>query len=272
MLLSAARRLACMLLIVSCSACAQKLEVPNTPEKLHLAPPPCDHFPAKWYPRVDDARDVVPAPVIDHPYTAFSGLITPQTDDTLRQQSDSFQARDRLGRTRSDSESGGSTLGEQQVRMKTVVVSDPVSHCDFEWLQPMADVGMPPDMRVASVTCRPLTLLYKDVDILKLAMEDMPEGIRHDGGNTTKIEHLAPMKSSGITISRLRVSNSWIDEQGQMKNSSAETWYSLELREIVRSGNEKNGYTGLKNIQLTDPDPKLFYPPDGYRIELRAPR
>ncbi len=266
------RRLAYMLLIVSCSVRAQELEVPDTPEKLHLAPPPSDRFPAKWYPRGGEGTDVVFAPVTDHPYTAMSGPITPQTDDTLGQQSDSFQARDRFGRTRSDSESGGFTLGEQEVKTKTVVVSDPVSHCDFEWTQPMTDVEMPPDRRVASVTCRPQTLLYQDVDIMKLVMEASPDGISHNGDNTTEVEHLAPMKVGGITISRLRVTNNYPDNQGQTKHSSSETWYSSELREIVRQGDEKDGYTGLKNIQLTEPDPKLFYPPNGYSIELRAPR
>lgn len=193
-------------------------------------------------------------------------------DDTLGQQSDNFQARDRFGRTRSDSESGGFTSGKQYVKVKTVIVSDPVSHCDFHWMQPTTDVEMPLDMRVASVTCRPQTLRYINVDATNLAMEAIHDGIIHNGSNTTEIEHLAPMKISGVTISRLRVSNNWFDEHDQIKNSSTETWYSPELREIVRQGDEKGGYTGLKNIQLTDPNPKLFYPPDGYRIELQTPQ
>ncbi len=272
MLLPAMRRLAYMLLIVSCSVHAQELKIPDTPETLHLAPPPSERFPAKWYPRASDEGDVVFAPVINHPYTAMEGPITPETDDTSGRQSDSFHARDRLGRTRIDAQSGGFTLGDQEVKTKTVLVSDPVSHCDFEWTQPMTDVEMPLEMRGAHVMCRPQTLHYKDVDTFKLVMEAGPDGISHNGDATTEVKHLAPMKIGGITINRLRVINSRFDEHGQVKNSSDETWYSPELRQIVRQGNEKNGYTGLKNIQLTDPDPKLFYPPDGYRIELQAPQ
>ncbi len=262
-----------LLLISSFSAHSQQLGIPDTPEKVHLAPPPSDRFPAKWYPRVDDGRQVAFAPVEGHPFTALTGPIMPPTGKTSGQQSIGFQARDRFGRTRSENESGGYWTEEQMVKTKSVVVSDPVSHCDFHWTQPMTAVEMPPDMRVALVTCRPQTLLYKEDNILEAVLESVSEGVTHNGGTTTKAEHLAPIQMDSLTIKRLRVTNTTIDVHGQTKEWLTETWYSPELREVVRMGTEMgtedDGYTGLSNIQLKDPDPNLFYPPDDFRIELQ---
>ena len=63
MLFAASRQLTYLLLLVaSSSAISQDLKIPDTPENLHLAPPPSDRFPAKWYPRVGDGTDVAAAP------------------------------------------------------------------------------------------------------------------------------------------------------------------------------------------------------------------
>lgn len=273
MLLQAVRRTMCLLfLIAGCSGHSQEQIAQDQPAELHLAPPPSDRFPAKWYPRAGAGIEVAPAPVTGHPYTATVGLFTSQTGKKLNQQSMGFQARDRFGRTRSEAESGRFSRGDQAVKTKTVQVSDPVSHCDFMWKQPTTDVEMPPDMRVAIVTCRPQTLSYKELDLAKLAMDAIPEGVSQHGDTTTTAQHLAPVKVDGVLVNRLRVGNSRLDGQGQVKKWSTETWYSPELREIVRIGNEEEGYTGLSDIQLIDPDPNLFYPPDGFRIELQTPR
>ena len=137
----------------------------------------------------------------------------------------------------------------------------------------MTAVEMPPDMRVALVTCRPQTLLYKEDNILEAVLESVSEGVTHNGDTTTKAEHLAPIQMDSLTIKRLRVTNTTIDVHGQTKEWLTETWYSPELREVVRMGTEMgtedDGYTGLSNIQLKDPDPNLFYPPDDFRIELQ---
>jgi hypothetical protein len=272
MLFAASRQLTYLLLLVaSSSAISQDLKIPDTPENLHLAPPPSDRFPAKWYPRVGDGTDVAPAPVTDRPYTATYGKIAPLTTETPDNRATEFQARDRFGRTRNDGENGGMTIGEQRVKTKSVSVSDPVSHCQFDWTQPTIDVEMPSTNRVAYVTCRPQAVRYKELDLFKVVMDGVPEGTTTHGNTTTTIEHLTPMKVDGLTILRLRVTNSQIDERGQMTKWSTETWYSPELEEVVRRGSDEEGFVGLTNIERKDPDPKLFYPPDGYRIELRPP-
>ncbi len=263
-----------LLLILSFSAHSQQLNIPDTPEKVHLAPPPSDRFPAKWYPPVDDGRQVVFAPVEGHPFTALTGPIMPSTGEISGQQSMGFRARDRFGRTRSEDEDGGYGAEGQWVKTKSVLVSDPVSHCDFHWTQAMTEVEMPLNRRVAMVTCRAQTLLYKEDNIFDAVLKAIPEGVTRNGDTTTKADHLAPIQIDGLTIKRLRVTNTTIDVHGETKEWSTETWYSPELREVVRMGTgaEDDGYTGLSKVQLKDPDPALFYPPDNYRIELQPAR
>ncbi len=272
MLFTTTRRLvSLLLLIVGFSARSQELKIPDTPEVLNIAPPPSDRFPAKWYPRVGDGTDVVPAPVTDRPYTAMEGPILPSSGEMLRHESMTSKARDRFGRTRIDAETGGFTLdGRQHIKTKTVLVSDPVSHCEFNWTQPTTDVEMPSDMRVAMVKCGPQTLRYKEIDLLEIVVKAMPEGISQNGDITEETEKLTPVMMNGLTIRRIRVSTSRL-EHGELKKSSTETWYSPELREFVRRGSPESSYTGLIDIQLKDPDPTLFYPPKGYRIELQTP-
>jgi hypothetical protein len=261
-----------LLMVANCSAVSQSLKIPDTPEELHLASPPSDRFPAKWYSRVGDGTDVVPAPVLDRPYTATAGMVVPPTGETLNHQTTDFEARDHLGRTRRDAESGGLTMGEEMIKIKTILVSDPVSHCQFHWMQATTDVELPADMRVAYVTCGPQTLRYKKLDLFTILMNSTPDGTSTHGDTVTKVEHLGPITIDGLSIIRVRVSNSRIDEQGHEKKWSVETWYSPEIKEVVRQGSDELGYSGLIKIQRKDPDPKLFYPPDNYRIELQRSR
>ena len=270
---AATRRLICALLLVAnYSAVSQNLKIPDTPEVLHLAPSPSDRFPAEWYPRLGDGTDVVPAPVLDRPYTATTGIVVPPTGETLNHQTTGFEARDHLGRTRRDAESGALTKGGETVKIKTILVYDPVSHCQFHWDQATIESKLPSDMRVAYVTCGPQTLRYKEIDLFRIVMDGSPDGTSTHGDTATKIEHLALINIDGLSIVRTRVSNSRRDEQGHEKQWSSETWYSPEIREIVRQGSEELGYSGLINIQRNDPDPKLFYPPEGYRIEVQPSR
>ena len=125
---------------------------------------------------------------------------------------------------------------------------------------------------MAFVTCNPQTLRYKEMDVLGNMPNTTADGRNTNGDVTTTTEHLPPLQLGDLTVTRLRVSNIRLDEHGQTKKWSSETWYSAELREIIRLGNEEDGYTRLTGILRKDPDPKLFYPPDGYSIELQPHR
>lgn len=131
---------------------------------------------------------------------------------------------------------------------------------------------MPREMRVAFVTCAPRTLRYKEVDLLEIVLDAATDGTVTQGDTTTTTEHLAPLQIDGLKITRLRVTNTRIDEHGQPKKQTDETWYSPELKELIRLGSEQDDYEGLTDIRRKDPDPKLFYPPDGYDIQLQPPR
>lgn len=274
MLCRASRRFVYLTLLTTSSlATSQELKLPDTPEIVHIAPAPSDRFPAKWYPRVGDGTDVLPAPVIGKPYKATIETMTPYRSlagESLRQITRGFQARDRFGRTRSETLSGGMEVGGHMVPTETVIVSDPVSHCAFQWIQ--FNDGMPLEKPVAMVTCGPQTLRYQDLKLLENFPGTAEDGITTSGDTTTKIEHLAPLQMDGIAVIRLRISNSRRAESGNVTRWASETWYSLDLDEIIRLGDEENGYTALINIRRDDPDPKLFYPPDGYDIEVTAQR
>jgi hypothetical protein len=270
MLSDASRKLPfLLLLIVSSPAVSQDFNIPEPPEHLHLAPQPSDRFPAEWYPHMDAGANERAAPVEDRPFTAKYGIIEPSATTTADSRSTGFRARDRFGRTRSDAENGSMRIGEQEVRTKTVNVSDPVSHCDFYWTEPVVTVDPSPSDRVAYVECGPRALRFKEFNVFKTLMELIPDGTTTNGDTTTKTEHLAPVKRDGLTILRLRVTNSRTDVHGQSKQWSRETWYSPELEELVGLGSDEEGYQGLTSIERKDPDPALFYPPEGYRIELK---
>ena len=261
------------LLLVCPSLSAQEFKIPDTPEILHIAPPPSDRFPAKWYPRVGDGTDVAIAPVLGKPYTATTESVQPYpspSGEPLRQVTHAFQARDRFGRTRTESKNGGMIIDGQEAPTKVVIVADPVSHCQFQWTQLMSDPAREPGPHLAFVTCAPQTLRYKDLDLVGTVMDAAVEGTTTHGDTTTTTEHLVPLQIDGITVHRLRVTNTRNNEHAELKHWSGETWWSPDLRELIRMVDAEGGYTGLTDIHQDDPDPKLFYPPDGYTIE-RAP-
>ena len=264
--------LALLLLASSSFAVAQDVKLPDGAEQLHVAPPPSELFPAKWYPPVGSGNEIVPAPFVDHPYTATTGTIPPQQRAGVEPRSpvvEGFEARDRFGRTRAESVNGGMTVGGQSVQMKEIEVSDPVSHCSFNWMETTTGATLPADSRVAWVSCAPQSLRYKDFDIWKSVAEEMKDGTVVHGDTTTTIEHLPPVNLDGLTVQRLRVTNISVDEHGQPRKWITESWYSPELKELIRLRNEDGGFEGSIHVQRDDPDPKLFYPPEGYRIELQ---
>jgi hypothetical protein len=276
MLCAVNRRFVYLLVLTASSlAGSQEFKLPDTPQLLHRAPGPSDRFPAKWYTRTGDGTDVIPAPVLDRPYEATVETMTPDQSPSgkpLPRFEYGFQARDRFGRTRSETHNGQMGVGEHVVPTEVVIVSDPVSHCDFDWIQPMTGDVMLPGTRTAEVFCRPQTLRYQDWNLAEDILATIVDGITTSGDTITQTEHLAPLQIDGLAVTRLRVTNNSHTEKGDMKRWSAETWYSPDLKEIIRMSDEESGYRALTDIRRDDPDPKLFYPPQGYEIMLRAPR
>jgi hypothetical protein len=271
----AIRRVFYLLLTMSSLANAQVKALPEGPEILNMAPVPSDRFPAKWYPQASSEIKVGLAPVVDKPYTAITETVDiskSESGEPSRRITLGFQARDRFGRERIEFLNGFWGVDEQRVPTKTVSVSDPVSHCTFEWTELVTNVPVSTEWKSAFVTCFPQALFYKEFHLIKLLPDPSDDVTSTYGDKTTKTEHLAPLQVDGVKVDRLLVSNTWTDDKGLAKKRSTETWYSLDLQEIIRTGDEESGYEGLKEIRLVDPDPKLFYPPVGYRIEVRPAR
>ena len=215
---------------------------------------------------------VTVAPVVEKPYTAIRETVhlsKSESGEPERRVTLGFQARDRFGRERSESQNGVEELDGETVATKIVIISDPVSHCNFEWTELITNAAIPKEIKLGFVTCFPQALFYKDFHLMSLLTDTGEDGTSNRGDTTTLIEHLAPVQIDGVNVDRLRVSNSRTDEKGILKKWSTETWYSLDLQEIIRIGDEESGYEGLKEIRQIDPDPQLFYPPVGFRIVVR---
>lgn len=246
-------------------------EVEAAPEVLHIAPAPSERFPEAWYPSLGDGHDVVPAPVLNTPYTATLETTRLQKGSTGEVQEDvtrTLQARDRLGRVRMEVEMNGLPGDSATHRFKLVAISDPVTHCQFRWKEPVPAVAaMPADLRIAYVSCGPQTLRYKDMDLAKVLLESLPDETVTQQGSIIKNEHLAPLHVYGITVDRIRSTHSDLDQNGQTKQWILEQWYSPDLRELIRSGDSEEGFRTLTDIQRSDPNPELFYPPKAFRIE-----
>ncbi|WP_263385917.1 hypothetical protein [Granulicella arctica] len=108
------------------------------------------------------------------------------------------QLRDSLGRTRSEFRSGSMGLSDgSSVGIYTVLVSDPVSHCNFNWSEARPD---PPDnvSHVANVTCAPQTLKYAEGLTMAKIMEQIPLGETKQGDSDTLVERLPPLHIDGI--------------------------------------------------------------------------
>jgi hypothetical protein len=101
------------------------------------------------------------APERDAPYKATLVTEGRTLDHRTNQYSvvttSALQARDSAGRRHEESEMPPRLDGHGNlVYSREVYVSDPVSHCSFQWIQPWTDPGKP----TAHVTCLPRTVHY----------------------------------------------------------------------------------------------------------------
>lgn len=95
------------------------------------------------------------------------------------------------------------------------------------------------------------------------------DGRSEQGDTVTLTEHLPALQMEGITVDRLRVTNTKSCVVGT-KTHVTETWYSHDLKELIcLCGGGEYGNEVLTEIRREEPDPKLFYSPDGWRIEKK---
>lgn len=182
-----------------------------------------------------------------------------------------LQARDSAGRRHVEGDMRPSPDGHGNVvYSREVTVSDPVSHCNFRWFQPWTEPGKP----IARVTCGPRSMRYVQQDTWAGSLVTAPKD-KVEFGENIHSEPLGTRLFGDIRAKGLRQTK--IMENSKTNQSSTmvtESWYSEELKEIISMTVET--VPGEITYKLTDihrgePDPALFYPPEGYAIMPEMP-
>ncbi len=237
--------------------------------QISIAPTAPERFPDRWYP-VAGTLPEAPGPLTGKPYRAVEVTSYDSVDadgKPIRTESRTTKMRDSAGRERTDSISGSFSVGEVSYPLKDVTVSDPVAHCSFHWLVAVpAEVRAEYDDKVAFVSCAPRQVVYVDMDPFGLAYA-------HPGSGATILQG----QVNGEHYIGLRYLNG-MTQGSQSRVTGTETWYSTDLRLLLAyfdlKGDPEHGGTRIQtltqnNLERVEPDSSLFYPPEGYRIQVQ---
>lgn len=230
----------------------------------NVAAPPSARFPAAWYPPDNDVTYTM-TPVTGAAYEAH--VVQSNSLGRTPVEQAPLQARDSAGRTRTESGMGSRTAQDgTQVEVREVGINDPVSHCSFQWEEPWAAAGTP----TATVQCMPRTVHYSGQSMWS-SVASMRPGEEHPSPDETdQTESIGERTFDGVRavgFRRIRIIKNPHPDQTQTIES--EIWTAPEMKEIVAIHVKGAGGYGieLRDIQLHEPDPKLFYPPASYKIE-----
>jgi hypothetical protein len=228
-----------------------------------VSPPPSARFPASWYPP-DNSLTSTEAPQTGAPYSATlvitSRFLNPTTGKVEAVSSSTLVVRDGAGRRRDEV-------------AHEVSVSDPVSHCRFQWMEPWVAPGKP----TAAVTCMPRTLNLISQNIYAELAVTEPREVR----SLTMLDRFEPLgwrmfgdlEAVGTRHTRTPAKS----QTGENRELIMEIWYAPDLKELLvmkeisaPGAVEKISQIPdfeLKDIHRGEPNPQLFYPPDGYQIK-----
>jgi hypothetical protein len=240
-----------------------------------VAPPPSSRFPADWYPADNDVT-YTSAAQRGAPYTAtlIISWRLPEPDGMTKILTQSgFQARDGAGRKREEMEMprpddhGGTIMAHE------VSVNDPVSHCSFRWMEPWVAPGPPRAM----VTCMPRTLHFTEQNIYADAIASQPQQLISAPDSSDHSEPLGTRLIEGFEATGVRRTRTGTAAPSGSVVLTTEIWYSQELQELLELRQTLEPETQpregplpdfkLTQIRRGEPDQKLFYPPDGYKID-----
>jgi hypothetical protein len=240
-----------------------------------VAPPPSSRFPTAWYPADNDVT-YTSAAQLGAPYSAT--LVTTfqlrNPDGTVKTLSQStFQARDGAGRKREETETPRPDGHGGIIRTHDVSVNDPVSHCSFQWMEPWVAPGQP----TATVTCMPRTLHYEQ-NMYADEISSAPQDLHSFPGVTDRSEPLGTRPMEGLDAVGVRHTRTLADAQrGKTTVLVTEIWYSQQLKELLelrqtQQPESQQNESPLPDFRLTqihrgEPGERLFYPPDGYKIQ-----
>lgn len=250
---------------------------------MDTAPPPSLRFPAAWYPPPSDSA-TTGAAVKGKPYIAdvltTGRYRNPKTGEISSQTTTTLQARDGAGRVREETATERPDGKGNSVPVRNVTVRDPVAHCTFSWMEPWVVLPQYDHGPVASVTCEARTAHLQDYDVFR-HIGDEPEGEKTSSSSTYKTERLHPASIEGLEVVGTRRTTTRTLPDGNVESLITDWFYAPDLQLLagLRTINE-DGTPGvtvaapdmqLSNIRREEPDPKLFYPPPGYRIEPQYP-
>jgi hypothetical protein len=224
---------------------------------------PWARFPAEWY--ADNQIMTTMPPVTGAPYEAR--VVQSNLLGRISVEQAPMQMRDSAGRTRTETGMGPRTAKDgTQVEVREVGVNDPVSQCSFQWEEPWVIQGTP----TATVQCQKKKAQYAG-EAMWFSSANMKVGEEHPSPDETdETEAIGERTFDGVRavgFRRIRVIKNPDPKQSQ--TIEAESWTSPEMKEIVaiyvKSAPDYS--VELREIKLREPDPKLFYPPAGYKIE-----
>lgn len=261
----------CWMLCIAALACHGQAGAPLTRD---VAPLPSVRFPANWYPPDNDVT-LTQAPQKGAPYTAT--LVTtvrylnPATKTVQTISRSVLQARDGEGRRRDEVVTPRPDGHGGIVQAREVSVSDPVSHCSFQWMAPWAAPGKP----TATVTCMPRTVKFINKNVYADSLVTEAREMRSPG-MVDRFEPLGTKMFGDLEAVGTRHTRTATNPQGgKNQDLNLEIWYSPELKEllelrVVPGANESASQIPdleLKDIHRGEPSPALFYPADGYEIK-----
>ncbi|MDQ2926382.1 MAG: hypothetical protein M3R43_12640, partial [Acidobacteriota bacterium] len=233
---------------------------------------PSARFPAEWYPK--ENRMSTTAPVAGAPYSATETMTTKVLNSegmvvgTARQRT--LQWRDSAGRFRDEEffEIEGHPNAFPDIPPLITAV-DTVQHCQFTW----SDSVNPNQDGEAVVNCNSLEV-SRGEDGLARSMTDPKPEIAHEQygpmATTTTTTPLGKRTIQGLEAVGVRSVTTEVDAEGKPQGTKeAEIWWSPALYEslimTVKTGQNIVTWE-MTGIERSEPDAKLFYPPDGYSI------
>ncbi len=269
--------------LVSASAYEQAVQPSPQPRDVlvDVAPAPSDRYPARWYPAKNDV--VYTETITRHlPYIGIlvtsSHFVKPRNGAVEAAEQRTHQMRDGLGRRRHEVEMDRLDAHGKSIKAYEVTVHDTVSHCDFRWMEPWV-VTLPQfSQPVATATCRPLRERYTLQNVWRDAIVTTTKH-RQDPFGDTISQPLRTRMMEGLEAEGTQLTKVLLDRNGARTGSIVtEIWYAPGLDELLSMSQtftpSEPGTPPsfrLTLIQQQEPDPSLFYPPKGYRIESSAP-
>ncbi len=243
------------------------------------APKPTPRFPSAWYPPPGQQQIYTLSVQRDRPYVAVlvttTNFVDPKTGQTKTASQSTAQMRDSQGRRREETEMPRPDDKGQTVMAHEVSVHDPVSHCEFRWIEPWVVTSSAGVQPVASVTCMPIVLKYTNQNIWRDGIVETQQQKR-DEFSEYVMEPLGHRSTEGLDAVGTRTTTTRLDSSGAPTGTVVtEIWYSPELEELLAM--EMTAGSGvtrqilpefkLMGIRREEPTPALFYPPTGYKID-----